>query len=110
MTMRNQFYLNVPLTIEREGLTYELTVSGYYHPARPAPHCSNPDSLAFSDPGDDAEFDWQKLVIDRVEDEHGQDVVHGHPLFIVKLKADQIELTSQEEDQLYETIENIRCD
>lgn len=43
--------------------TYEVELKGYgvlvdvdYVPYRPAPYCQNHDSPAFSDPGDDEEF------------------------------------------------------
>lgn len=40
----------------------EAEVSSYY-PARPAPVCSNHDSQKYSDPGDDAEIEYELYVI-----------------------------------------------
>jgi len=40
----------------------EVDVDGY-RPGRPAPVCSNPSSPAYSDPGDNPEFDDYKLTV-----------------------------------------------
>ena len=41
------------ITVKHGNITAEVSISTHY---RSAPACSNPDSSAFSDPGDDCEF------------------------------------------------------
>lgn len=41
-------------------IRFEIT---NFRPARLAPACSNPSSAAFSDPGDPAEYDVEKVIL-----------------------------------------------
>lgn len=43
---------------------YNLVITGCAWPGRPAPHCSNPDSPNFSDPGDPPEIEIWKAVVE----------------------------------------------
>ena len=45
------------LNVECDGEELEIIFTGDFTPGRPAPNCSNHDSPAFSDSGDDMEFD-----------------------------------------------------
>jgi hypothetical protein len=100
------------ITIEREipgdpegrTLEYRITVSGSYSPGRPPPPCSDHDHPNFSDPGDGPEFDYDKIEIEEITDDEGELVVEGHALFGAVLKPEKIELTSAEEDSLYEAL------
>jgi len=49
-----------------EELEIEINVTSYT-PYRPAPYSSNPDSPAYSDPGDDEECDYEMffLLVDK---------------------------------------------
>ena len=50
--------LTVSLTYETDdGEERGIEATVIYTPARPAPRCSDPDSPAFSDPGDPAEME-----------------------------------------------------
>lgn len=41
----------------------QFEIEGDYTPGRPPTHCSNPDSPAFSDPGDGPEFEPTRIMI-----------------------------------------------
>jgi hypothetical protein len=53
------FDFSTELKLDNGNFDILVQVSGYL-PTRPAPPCSNPDSPAFSDCGDDPEFDEYK--------------------------------------------------
>jgi hypothetical protein len=89
---------------DENSLSYHILVSGNYSPGRPPPPCSDHDHPNFSDPGDGPEFDYGKIEIDEVVDWEGEPVVEGHALFGRVLKPEQIELTSAEDDSLYEAL------
>ena len=55
------------ITIKYHNIEAEVEITTPY---RSAPACSNPDSPAFSDPGDGAEFDIESAT-KRVTDESG---------------------------------------
>jgi len=75
----------------------------HYTPARPAPPCSNPDSPAFSDPGDDFEMEFNLfLVSESGEKIELPKVLHYlyEELFeeIVEIYEDQLEIDQGENE------------
>lgn len=58
--MSNEFKFDA--YIDLSDVRIQVRVSDY-HPRRPPPACSNPDSPAFSDPGDDEEMEYEIYLV-----------------------------------------------
>ena len=94
------FNVTRSISITREDFDYFITVSGRYTPGRDAPHCDDHDSPLFSDCGEPCEFDVSKIVIEQVVDIDGSIIDSKHEEFPNILKAEQIELTDNEVDDI----------
>ncbi len=108
--------MKVSFLVTRDhNIEYWITVTGKYTPYRPPPMCSDHDSPAFSDPGDDAEFDVESVEVDEAIDEEWNVIDETHPLHSlllkeIELRESDMEFLMSAADDSWKDAEPFDCD